>query len=90
MSIIAWKTINWAQVEFRVRRYQTRIYKASRDNNKYKVRRLQKRLLCSLDAKLMAVKRVTTGINKKIFVNYETDNDLCRLVKNLNIQVIKK
>jgi len=29
-------------------------------------------------------------INKKIFVNYETDNDLCRLVKNLNIQVIKK
>ena len=29
-------------------------------------------------------------INKKIFINYETDNDLCRLVKNLNIQVIKK
>ena len=29
-------------------------------------------------------------INKKIFTNHETDNDLCRLVKNLNIQVIKK
>ena len=29
-------------------------------------------------------------INKKMFVNYETDNDLCRLVKNLNVQVIKK
>ena len=25
-----------------------------------------------------------------MFVNYETDNDLCRLVKNLNVQVIKK
>jgi hypothetical protein len=33
MSIIVWKTINWTQVEFRVRRYQTRIYKASRDTN---------------------------------------------------------
>lgn len=82
MSIIAWKTINWAQVEFRVRRYQTRIYKASRDNNKYKVRRLQKRLLCSLDAKLMAVKRVTTGINKKIFV---TDNQKGKLVQKLRL-----
>ncbi len=29
-------------------------------------------------------------INKKIFINYETDNDLCRLVKNLNIKAIKK
>ena len=60
MSIIAWKTINWAEVEFRVRRYQTRIYKASRDNNSNKVRCLQKRLLRSLDAKLMAVQRAVS------------------------------
>lgn len=90
MSIIAWKTINWTQVEFRVRRYQTRIYKASRDNNSPKVRCLQKRLLRSLDAKLMAVKRVTTlnkgkrtpGIDKKIFV---TDNQKGKLVQKLRL-----
>ena len=90
MSIIAWKTINWTQVEFRVRRYQTRIYKASRDNNSPKVRCLQKRLLRNLDAKLMAVKRVTTlnkgkrtsGIDKKIFV---TDNQKGKLVQKLRL-----
>lgn len=90
MSIIAWKTINWTQVEFRVRRYQTRIYKASRDNNSDKVKYLQKRLLRSLDAKLMAVRRVTTlnkgkripGIDKTIFV---TDNQKGKLVQNLRL-----
>lgn len=90
MSVIAWKTINWTQVEFRVRRYQTRIYKASRDNNSSKVRCLQKRLLRSLDAKLIAVRQVTTlnkskrtpGIDKKIFV---TDNQKGELVKKLRL-----
>lgn len=90
MSIIAWKTINWTQVEFRVRRYQTRIYKASRDNNNSKVKCLQKRLLRSLDAKLMAVRRVTTlnkgkkipRIDKKIFV---TDNQKGKLVQKLKL-----
>ena len=90
MSIIAWKTRNWAQVEFRVSRYQTRIYKASRDNNSPKVRCLQKRLLRNLDAKLMAVRRVTTlnkgkrtpGIDKKIFV---TDDQKGKLVQKLRL-----
>ena len=90
MSIIAWETIDWTQVEFRVKRYQTRIYKASRDNNSDKVKWLQKRLLRSLDAKLMAVKQVTTwnkakrkvGIGKKIFV---TDNQKGKLVQKLKL-----
>jgi len=90
MSIIVWKTINWIQVEFRVKRYQTRIYKASRDNNSAKVRCLQKRLLRSFDAKLMAVRHVTTlnkgkktpGIDKKIFV---TDSQKGKLVQKLKL-----
>ena len=89
MSIIAWRTINWAQVEFRVKRYQTRIYKASRDNNSYKIRCLQKRLLRSLDAKLMAIKQVTTlnkvkkipEVGKKRF----TDNEKSKLVQKLRL-----
>lgn len=90
MSIIAWKTINWAQVEFRVRRYQTRIYKASRESNSYKVKFLQKRLLRSLDAKLMAIRRVTTfnkskrkpRTEKNIFV---TDTQKGKLVQKLKL-----
>lgn len=89
MSNIAWKTINWPQVEFRVRRYQTRIYKASRDNNSPKVRCLQKRLLNSLDAKLMSVRRVTTlnkgkrtpGIDKKIFTTDEQKGELVQKLR---------
>jgi len=27
---------------------------------------------------------------KKIFIYYETDTDLCRLVKKLNVEIIKK
>ena len=90
MSVITWKTINWTEVEFRVRRYQTRIYKASRDNNNTKVRWLQKRLLRSLDAKLMSVRQVTTlnknkrtpGIDRKIFV---TENQKGKLVQKLRL-----
>ena len=29
-------------------------------------------------------------IKKRIFINYETDTDLCELVKDLNIEIIKK
>ena len=29
-------------------------------------------------------------VSKKIFINHETDNDLCRLVKKLNLEIIKK
>lgn len=90
MSVITWKTINWTEVEFRVRRYQTRIYKASRDNNKTKVKWLQKRLLRSLDAKLMSVRQVTRlnqnkrrlGIDRKIFV---TENQKGKLVQKLRL-----
>jgi RNA-directed DNA polymerase len=56
MSFIAWKDVNWPSVDSRVFRYQTRIFKASKDNNIPKVRCLQKRLLKSLDAKLVAVR----------------------------------
>jgi hypothetical protein len=54
MSSLAWNKVNWPLVNLRVLRYQTRIFKATRDNNIPKVRCLQKRLLKSLDAKLLA------------------------------------
>ena len=79
MSSIAWKKVNWPSVDSRVLRYQTRIFKASRDNNIPKVRCLQKRLLKSLDAKLVAVRRVTT-LNKGV-----TDLQKGKLVERLRL-----
>lgn len=60
MSKLAWNDINWALVQKRISRQQNRVYRASLDGNKQKVHSLQRRLLVSLDAKLIAVRRVTT------------------------------
>nr|ALO63257.1 putative reverse transcriptase, intron maturase and HNH endonuclease [Chlamydomonas applanata] len=57
---LAWKSINWLKVTDRVRRIQRRIYKAKRKGNIDQVHWLQKRLINSIDAKLMAVQLVTT------------------------------
>ena len=59
MSSLAWKSINWPLVDSRIQRYQTRIFKASKENNISKVRCIQKRLLNSFDAKLVAVRPVS-------------------------------
>jgi RNA-directed DNA polymerase len=90
MSIPAWKDINWSLTDKRIFRYQTRIYNAARDGNISKVKCLQKRLLKSPDAKLIAVRRVTTlnkgkttpGIDGQIYV---TDIEKIKLVKRLRL-----
>ena len=90
MSISAWKDINWSLTDKRILRYQTRIYKAARDGNISKVKCLQKRLLRSPDAKLIAVRRVTTlnkgkttsGVDGQIYV---TDIEKIKLVKRLRL-----
>ena len=93
MSISAWKDINWSLVDKRILRYQTRIYKAAKDGNISKVKCLQKRLLKSLDAKLIAVRRViplnklnngksTTRVDRQIYV---TDIEKIKIVKRLRL-----
>ena len=90
MSISAWKDINWSLADKRILRYQTRIYKAAKDGNISKAKCLQKRLLRSTDAKLIAVRRVTTlnkgkktpGIDRQIYV---TDIEKVKLVKRLRL-----
>jgi group II intron reverse transcriptase/maturase len=67
-----------------------RIFKASRDGNIPKLRYLQKKLLGSFDAKLFAVRRVTTlnkgkntpGVDNKVYV---TDEKKMALVKSLRV-----
>ena len=60
MSKLAWKEINWALVQKRLSRQQRRVFKASLEGKRSTVHALQRRIIGSLDAKLLAVQRVTT------------------------------
>src|SRR5436305_1808887 len=55
----AWKAIPWRKLEQHVFRIQKRIYQASQQGNRRKVQKLQKLLMKSEAARLLAVRRVT-------------------------------
>jgi RNA-directed DNA polymerase len=59
-KLIAWKEVDWKLVQKRLSRQQRRVYRASMEGNRSKVHAIQRRIIGSLDAKLMAVRRVTT------------------------------
>ena len=63
MSKLAWNEINWTLVQKRISRQQRRIYKASMEGNKAKIHAIQRRIIASLDAKLLAVRLVTIKKN---------------------------
>ena len=54
-----WKDLPWRKLERRVFKLQKRIYQASRRGDVEKVRKLQRLLMKSRSAKLLAVRRVT-------------------------------
>ena len=55
----AWRELPWRKLEQHVYRVQKRIYRASQRGNKRQVEKLQKLLLKSEAARLLAVRRVT-------------------------------
>lgn len=57
--VYEWNTVPWKQVEKRVFKLQKRIYQASSRGDVKTVRRLQRLLIKSHSAKLLAVRRVT-------------------------------
>jgi RNA-directed DNA polymerase len=57
-NTVGWTQINWKTVEKKVYKLQRRIYQASQDGDKQRVQRLQKTLLRSYSAKLLAVRKV--------------------------------
>lgn len=59
LNIVAWNEIDWRKVELSVYKLQKRIYQASKTDNVRKLRRLQKTLLNSYNAKLLAVRKVS-------------------------------
>ena len=82
MSKLAWNDVDWALVQQRVTRLQHRIYKASTERESLgignaKIHSLQRRVIARLDARLLAVKRVTTdnkkrntaGVDRQLFLS---------------------
>ena len=59
LNSVEWNEINWRKVEKSVFKLQKRIFQASKNDNVKKLRRLQKTLLNSYYAKLLAVRRVS-------------------------------
>ena len=55
----AWNTLPWKKFEQHVYRIQKRIYRASQRGNQRAVQKLQKLLMKSEAARLLAVRRVT-------------------------------
>jgi RNA-directed DNA polymerase len=58
-EVTSWSDIPWPKVEARVHALQRRIYRAEKEGNRRKGRGLQRLLLRSTSAKLLAVRRVT-------------------------------
>lgn len=54
-----WSSIVWSEIQTKVIKLQTKIYEASKSGNKPLVVKLQKTLISSFSARLMAVRRVT-------------------------------
>jgi RNA-directed DNA polymerase len=57
---LAWEDIQWQLVQKNVFRYQHRIYKASKVGNVKVVQYIQRKLINSIDGRLLATQRVTT------------------------------
>ena len=90
-GITSWQTIPWPQVEAKVHALQCRIYRAEQRGQRRKVRNLQRLLLRSTSAKLLAVRRVTqdnhgrktAGIDGVAALEPE---DRCLLAQDLSLQ----
>jgi RNA-directed DNA polymerase len=87
---VNWDEISWKEIEKKILLLQQRIFKASRDGNKLNVKYLQSIIVKLPEAKLIAVKRVTTentgrktgGIDKQIIT---TNAEKLNLTIKLNI-----
>jgi RNA-directed DNA polymerase len=63
-----WNSINWSEINARVQRLQMRIAKAVVEKRWNKVKSLQWLLTHSIEAKLLAVRRVTSRKGEELLV----------------------
>lgn len=88
--MVEWANVNWRKLERRVLKLQKRIYQASQRGDVKAVRRLQKTLLNSWSAKMLAVRKVTQdnqgkstpGVDGKVAL---TPAERLKLVEKLDL-----
>ena len=89
MSFKTWKEIDWSSTELDISRLQQRIYKASLEGKRQKVRSLQRRLILSETARLLSVRRVTefnrgknrTGVDGMVVLTNEVKIEMAKRLK---------
>lgn len=89
-SQVEWKDLNWRKLEKVVQKLQNRIYQASTHGDLKALRKLQKTLLRSWSAKLLAVRRVTQDNQGKVTAGVDGVKNLkpqqrLQLAKNLKL-----
>ncbi len=89
----SWDELNWKDIHYQVRKLQKRIAVATKAENWYKVRRLQKLVYNSRVCRLVAVQRVTSrknirtpGIDGKF---WSSDKDKYMAVSNMDYRYYK-
>lgn len=90
-----WQDIHWAKVEQAVFTLQRRIYQASRTDDRKVVHRLQRLLMSSRSAKLLAVRRVTQDNQGKRTAGVDgiaslTPEERLTLVESLDLEAKPK
>jgi len=88
-----WEEIQWSQLEQRVKRLQERIFRVTRDKDWARVKNLQKLLVRSQSARLLAIKRVTQenkgkytpGVDGEIYATSEARWKLAEEVRQTDI-----
>ena len=89
-----WNTINWAKVQRKVFKLQKRIFQAVKSGNKVKAKKLQKLLLKSHYAKLLAIRKVTQDNQGKKTAGVDgkkalRPNQRLKIVKELTLKGYK-
>ena len=91
--VVDWDSIQWDTPKRHVRRLQERIFRATRDKDWVKVKNLQKLLVRSHSARLLAVRRITQenkgkntpGIDGQIYATSKARLELLKDVSQTNI-----
>lgn len=81
-SKVDWNSINWRKIQLRIWRIQRKIYDCSKRSEKFKVIKLQKTLISLLEAKFLAVRKVTQdnrAFSKSIIRILRSQDNKCNL-----------
>ena len=85
--ILSWKDIDFSKCERKVRKLQVRIAKAQRERRYNKVKALQHLLVTSNEAKVLAVRKVTSNKGKRTagvdHIKWDTDAKKIKAVSSL-------